>query len=271
MTQFDDFVTKNNGQPVEVEDPSNLDQCFDLAFAWCDFINIPRETIRHLNAYQIWTQPVDITLKYFDYIPNTPNGIPPQGAIVVFTQAVGSAGHVSIASGKGDTNSFESFDQNWSGAKYAKLVTHPYTSVYGWLRKKEASTNDPTILGQSDAFIALCTELKVTVPTKDNALAKLKAQNEQIMQLEGINQEKDRQNSALSEEIQLLKGDLQKAIEQNKALQDNLTAATKVAEADEGKLALFEEKITELEGKVTAQVMSPWQHIITGLNGLLRR
>jgi hypothetical protein len=42
-------------------------------------------------------------------------------------------GHVSIATGEGDTNSFVSFDMNWGG-KEAKFVTHDYNYFLGVLR-----------------------------------------------------------------------------------------------------------------------------------------
>ena len=145
--KFNQFFQTYNGKPVEMEDPNALDQCFDLAFAWVDWINVPRETIRHPNAYQIWTEPQDITLQYFDYIPNTPNGCPKIGDIIIFNQGVGSAGHVCISNGVGDANGFTSFDQNWSGAQFAKLVTHVYTNVYGWLRVKE-TTDQQTLINQ---------------------------------------------------------------------------------------------------------------------------
>lgn len=129
---FDKYI----GKAVEAEDPSNLDQCFDWAFKYCDEIGIPREAIRHFNAYEIFTKPNDLTLQYFDYIPNTPNGTPPMGAIVVFGIGVGPAGHVSVCQ-KSDTNSLTSTDQNWNGHKYVEYIIHPYDNVLGWLVPKQ--------------------------------------------------------------------------------------------------------------------------------------
>lgn len=93
---YQDILDRYVGKPVEAEDPSNLHQCLDWAFKFCDEIQVPRETIRHLYAYEIWTKPNDLTLQYFDYVPNTPNGQPVLGDIVVFGTGVGVAGHVSI-------------------------------------------------------------------------------------------------------------------------------------------------------------------------------
>lgn len=140
QAQFDQFYNLYNGKSVEVEDPTNKYQCFDLAFAWCDFLKIPRSAIRHLYAYQIWTQPSAETKKYFDMIPNGPTNVPQVGDIVVFSTTVGYAGHVSIAKNNSTSMNLSSFDQNWSGKQYATSIIHyNYYGVLGWLRPKSAS------------------------------------------------------------------------------------------------------------------------------------
>lgn len=155
QSEFNQMVATHNGQPWEVEDPGAKDQCFDLALGWCDILGIPRETIRHPFASQIWTNPLDITLQYFEFIPNTPNGIPQKGDVVVFA---GNVGHVSVAFGKGDSNTFDSFDENWDTIHYhdnqgnpiCRTVTHDYKQVLGWLRPRIQSVQaDPNINDQS--------------------------------------------------------------------------------------------------------------------------
>ncbi len=126
------------GQPVETEDPTALDHCMDLAFKWCDLLGIDRATIRHPYAFQVFTQPLDITLQFFELIPNTPNGKPNQGDLVIFNANVplvtSGAGHICVATGEGDSNSFKSLDQNWNSVKHVTQETHSYTGVLGWLR-----------------------------------------------------------------------------------------------------------------------------------------
>lgn len=170
---FDKFATTWLGKPLEAEDPSNLDQCFDEAFAWIDVLGIPREAIRHLHAYQIWTVPNDLTRRHFEMIPNTPTGVPQKGDVVVFGQGVGVSGHVSIASGKGDTKTFQSLDQNWGGHKFVEYVTHNYDlgPVLGWLRPKPmtAMISIPTterdfLVGRSSVAKEVATYLELTNP-----------------------------------------------------------------------------------------------------------
>lgn len=131
-----EFFTTYLGKPVEAEDPSNLDQCFDWAFKYCEFLNVPHSAIRHLYAYQIYADATEETKQYFNLIPNTPDNIPQLGDIVVFNTAVGVAGHVCVATGAGDTNKFQSTDQNWNGHKYVEYIEHSYNGVVGWLRPK---------------------------------------------------------------------------------------------------------------------------------------
>ncbi len=130
---------------VEVGDPTNFAQCMDLAFAWCDYVGVPHSAISHFYAYQIWTQPLDSTVQYFDFIPNTKMGIPQTGDIIIFGTGVGIAGHVCIKDATpGTTSTFTSYDQNWdtphfndgSGNPICRTVQHTYPLVLGWLRLK---------------------------------------------------------------------------------------------------------------------------------------
>lgn len=158
--QFNQWFNQVNGKRIEAEDPSNLYQCFDLAFNWCDFIKIPREAIRHFYAYQIFTQPNDMTRKYFDIVYNSPTNIPKVGDIVVFGQQVGYAGHVAIATGNSTTMNVLTEDQNWNGLQYARPVTHyNYYGVLGWLHPKVQQNQSQitydkmqTIMNSSDSI-----------------------------------------------------------------------------------------------------------------------
>ena len=147
--KFDQWEQKVIGKSVESEDSSNLDQCFDLAFDYCDFIGIPRETIRHFRAYQIYTQPNPTTFQYFDLIENTLTAVAQKGDILIFGTSIGVSGHVSMCK-LADINSVTSVDQNWDTPHYnrgvdpntgllipyTREVTHTYTSILGFLRPK---------------------------------------------------------------------------------------------------------------------------------------
>jgi hypothetical protein len=118
------FIAHLSGQPVEVEDPSNRDQCMDLAFAWCDYIGINRSNIRNLYAYQVATHYGSDLVKISS---------PQPGCFVVFGTSVGPAGHISIY----HQGNIQSFDQNWNGHSYAELVNHNPSSVIAYLMPKK--------------------------------------------------------------------------------------------------------------------------------------
>lgn len=146
--KFNAFFSKWNGKPCEVNDPSNLNQCMDLAYAWLDELKVSRDAIRHLYAYEVYTKPNDLTVKHFELVPNTALAVPQIGDVVVFKG--GEAGHISVANGVGDTNNFQSFDQNWgSTVNKCGLITHGYENVLGFLRYRIAPSpviTDQTIL-----------------------------------------------------------------------------------------------------------------------------
>lgn len=136
--KFSQWFNQVNGKQIEAEDATNYSQCFDLAFNWCDFLKIPRDSIRHLYAYQIFTSPNPDTTQFWSLIANTPDGVPQVGDLIIWGTKVGIAGHVAIFK-EGDVMSFRSEDQNWAGQKFARTVNHTYSGVLGWLRPKSVS------------------------------------------------------------------------------------------------------------------------------------
>lgn len=181
------FFSEWLGKSVEVEDASALDQCMDWAFKYCDdFLHIDHAAIRHEFAYQVYTAATDLTRQYFQLIPNTPEAIPQAGDLPIFDQTVGPAGHICVAKGTGDTNSFESVDQNWNGHNYVEAVTHSYNGCIGWLRPLTPPTPQPTdlqvCLQQHDTLVRELNQAKATIEIINNANS---AKDTQIAKLDG--------------------------------------------------------------------------------------
>ena len=88
-------------------------------------------------AWQLW----DLASDEWEKIENTPDAVPHEGDVVIWNKNVGDgAGHVAIATGKGDINFFESFDQNWPLKSCCHFQEHNYLNVIGWLRCKLINT-----------------------------------------------------------------------------------------------------------------------------------
>lgn len=146
---FNTFLANIPDQAIEVSDKSNIYQCMDLAYLWTMVLRFPKATIQHQYAYQVFANASDLTRQYFDIVANTPTGIPPKGALVVFDKtSTNIAGHISISNGVGTTNTFQSVDQNWAGVQKARMVTHNYDNpkVLGWLIPKLPNVIPPVVV-----------------------------------------------------------------------------------------------------------------------------
>ena len=136
MSKFDDFVAQFNGTSVEVVDASNKYQCFDLAVAWVQWLGL-QNSFQHLYAYSIYSSPTELTKQNFELIENTPLAVPQEGDIVVWSKKYnGTAGHVAIATGKGDINQFFAFSQNDPIGAVSQIKKYKYDNVLGWLRPR---------------------------------------------------------------------------------------------------------------------------------------
>lgn len=137
--KFKNFLAKYNNQFVEVVDPTNWAQCFDLVIKWCEKLGLPTNVFSGLlNAYQIWEPSTVIAMNNFIRVPNTPDAIPQTGDIIVWAKSFnGTAGHTGIATGWfSDTTKFQCFEQNDPTGSNSHLKDYNYNSVIGWLRFK---------------------------------------------------------------------------------------------------------------------------------------
>lgn len=155
--QLNQLIADIQGQFIEITDKTNIYQCFDLAELWVLCLGIPLSTIKHLYAYQIYTNPNPNTTQYFDLIPNTPTFIPEDGDIAVFDKSAGNiAGHVGVALGGGTVNSFMLFNQNNPLGTNSHLASYNYNipKMLGVLRPKITTTElvitDQTRIPQID-------------------------------------------------------------------------------------------------------------------------
>jgi len=120
---LNEFVQANDGKFLDFDGVYG-NQCVDLVKYWEQNIGAP---ITHGNAIDYkenWQ------LGGYVWVDNTPTGVPRAGDIVVWS--IKPNGHVAIFL-SGDTNSFDSFDQNWPVGSPCHFQHHSYTNVSGWL------------------------------------------------------------------------------------------------------------------------------------------
>lgn len=151
-TNYDSFAARYNGQKVETEDSSNLNQCMDLAFAYCDSLGIPRDSIRHLYAKDVFLSPNPNTDKYFKLTAKGGSARPEKGSLVVFGTPYGKlsdgnfAGHIAISNGvisEQGSGKFvsQALAQNDPPGSSVALLGYKSDYLLGWLTPQRSLKN----------------------------------------------------------------------------------------------------------------------------------
>lgn len=133
-----EFIDKYNGKFVEYHSYGTgaKNQCVDLANQYItEVLKLP--AIIGTNAQDF---PNKINSNDYEYIKNTPTGVPNAGDLVIFKSS-DNVGHISIFV-EGNANLFTSFDQNYPTGSPCKLVSHNYRNVLGWLHPKKEPMSD---------------------------------------------------------------------------------------------------------------------------------
>lgn len=134
---LDQFIAKYSGQSVlyNTRDASLRGQCVQLV---CFYVSeVCGKPVIWADAAKWWSS--GLFPEHYERITNDIHSIPKRGDIIVWASSLpnsGGAGHIAICvEPRPGTGTFVSFDSNWGG-KNAKLVTHNYTNVVGWLRPR---------------------------------------------------------------------------------------------------------------------------------------
>lgn len=142
MKSLDQFISDWTGKPCDW-DGAYGNQCFDLYRIYVqEVLGFPQSpSTGTAGAKTIW----DNYLKeYFDAIPNSPEGFPKKGDIVIWGSVYGKFGHVAICT-EATVNTFKCFSQNDPEGTLPAIKWYKnYTGVLGWLRAKQQA--DPVKL-----------------------------------------------------------------------------------------------------------------------------
>lgn len=134
---LDQFISETTNKGIDFDGYYGY-QCMDLMHQYVyNCLGLTDKTILAApRARDVFEKFDTISGKeYFDKIVNTPSAVPQKGDIVFWGSAVGDAGHVAVALG-GNTNTFDSYDQNWPTGSLPHKQNHNYGGVLGWLRPK---------------------------------------------------------------------------------------------------------------------------------------
>lgn len=137
---LDEFVNTYNGTTV------GSGQCVALITRYeAEVLGLTPQVVGDGHQYydDYYTNP--FLYNNFDRYTYIGGEMPQKGDIVVWnTNVAPPYGHVDIAYSDIMTNSFKSFSQNWGTPLTCSIVTHNYTNVSGWLRKKQPTPPTPT-------------------------------------------------------------------------------------------------------------------------------
>lgn len=146
------FIDNIGGNFVEISYKDAIYQCMDLVYAWIFVLDIPKSTIQHLYAYEVWTKPRSITKEYFDLLENTPDFVPVAGDLAVYKG--GEAGHIGIvADNNNDVNGFNIFEQNLPLGANPRVRRSSYNNIIGFLRPKQKVVPQPEPIIEDDTVI----------------------------------------------------------------------------------------------------------------------
>jgi CHAP domain./Cpl-7 lysozyme C-terminal domain./N-acetylmuramoyl-L-alanine amidase. len=147
LMTFDEYFKKYNGVGIDFDGQYSY-QCFDLANDYAVKV-LGAKPFIGMYAYEIYTNFNNQPSKdMYKRIANTPEFVPKKGDIIVWSKALnGTAGHVAICDGVGDTTYFYSYEENWDGMNHpTERVRHNYNYILGVLRPKDQTqiTGKPT-------------------------------------------------------------------------------------------------------------------------------
>lgn len=135
--KFEKWAASVLGKGIDFDKAFGV-QCVDLVKHYIkNVLEVTPQSIGNAIEYYNKRNTLSYLATNFTWHNNTPKFIPKKGDICVFKTKSG-IGHVSIATGEGDTSIFYSYDQNYPKGQHEPTakIAHNYTNFLGVLRPK---------------------------------------------------------------------------------------------------------------------------------------
>jgi len=253
-----EFITKYKGKGIDFDGHYGF-QCVDLYRQYVQealgFPQSPGVT----GAKDIWTSYLS---EYYDRIPNTPDGVPEKGDIMIWGSSYGQYGHVAIVT-SATTSYFNCFSQN--DPIGSLCVIKKYTNwnpVLGWLHPKGKENNEQILKDK-------ISDLETKVSTLNEAMASKSLEvNHLRTELEA--QERDNKDlSAQLNEARKQRDDYRIEAEESEKKVVSLQKAIDVANADKdglkGQINALQSQINDLEKTIKDLKAVKLSDVDTGL------
>ena len=133
----EEFVSKWSGKGCDWDGHYGF-QCVDLYRQYVQEVVKCPQSPGVSGAKDIWNSYLP---EYFERIPNTPDGVPQVGDIMIWGDKYGPYGHVAVVT-KATLTTFTCFSQNDPTGALCGLKTYrTYSPTLGWLSPKTPSTS----------------------------------------------------------------------------------------------------------------------------------
>ena len=247
---FEEFVAKYKGQKNVGNTTDNKGQCVGLVMVWFEAIKTPH----------IWGHAMDLLKnadkEEYEVIANTPDAVPQKGDVVVWRKGFnGTFGHTAIATGKGDTKTFEVFEQNNPLGSDCHFRTYNYSYVEGWLRPKNPTLNQVSVDGDTfqklvsnstkyDEFVA------AGYTTIQDVLKKVEEANNNKNSVTEDLKSCENRNISLAEELKKLMEENSAAIDQGFAAQKERDEMLKNWKQLEDSVKIAQETIEDRDDEI---------------------
>ena len=262
---FSELMGILNGEYKETAGTSARNQCVDLANAYIQFV-LQLPIIEFANAKDFPAKAGD---KY-EYILNTPTGIPQEGDLVIWG---GIYGHIAIFI-EGNANRFTSFDENYPTGSPCHVQEHDYKNVLGWLHPKiTQSSNDlqtelDKVRAERDNHWNTLISLYDALGTPHNqevAIAEIK----KLIEIEDTLMDKEKKLTDASNKISDLELELKKISQVNEnliledaSLKDQVRRQEDTIKVQTIDIAGLAEEIKKLRKSSTSPVLTGWRRLI---------
>jgi hypothetical protein len=188
------------------------------------------------NAVDYWDHCPEL-----DKIPNSPTAVPEKGDVIIWGTGIGQYGHIALAKGVGDTNKFDSFDQNYPIGSPCHFQNHTYKAVLGWLRARNINDPEPVVTPEPP---------KPNIDTRDVKIAEL--QN-QLLDSTKLVDELNKKLETAQKTDDDLSAKLKKATEDIVVLNEDKTALEAVVEGNEAIVVLLKEEVQNLKDELKSK------------------
>ena len=172
---LDQFINKYKGIGVDF-DGHYGDQCVDLIRQYIKEVLVQPQPRGVTGAKDFWANyETDQNLnKYFTKIPNTPDGVPQKGDIIIWG-AYGNYGHIAIINWA-NASQFQALSQNDPIGSKTVLKNYSYKSILGWFHPEENMSDLSVCLEQHTQLVDKLNKLEGQLAIIKKELAKTQDQ-----------------------------------------------------------------------------------------------